>query len=97
YVDTQQQIVAVLLDYWNMDLNSYPANLKAIFSAYGVRAATNRQNALGGFLWDNTKGNLFDHIAWYMDETLPIDNKYLGTTHPADIKRLLLEVLRSSK
>lgn len=94
YVDTQQRIVAKLLDYWSSNNAAHP-DLKAIAVAYGVRVANNRQNALLGFLWDNTKGSLYDHMSWYMDDSLPVDNKYLGDTHAADIKRVLLMAMRN--
>ncbi|OJY90619.1 MAG: hypothetical protein BGP13_19535 [Sphingobacteriales bacterium 40-81] len=94
YTDTQQQVVAILLDYYDLGTNNYPSNLKAIMAAYGVRVANNRQNVLLGFLWDNTKGNLYDHIAWYIDEKLPIENTYLGTYHPADVKQEILKALK---
>ncbi|MFT3945941.1 MAG: hypothetical protein QM763_03115 [Agriterribacter sp.] len=94
YTDTQLQVVAILLDYYSFMDGTYPANLKAIMSAYGVRVANNRQNLLLGFIWDNTKGNLYDHLAWYLDDSLPIDNKYLGTQHPADVKQVILNALK---
>ncbi|MGN6437532.1 MAG: hypothetical protein ACTHMM_13410 [Agriterribacter sp.] len=97
YIRTQYEVCSILLDYFNAT-DGFNGNLKAIMVAYGVRNANNRQNALLGFVWDNAKGNLYDHIAWYMDDVLPdTKNPINNIDQPRDVKREILKALKISK
>lgn len=97
--DIQKQVFAVLLDYYK-DGNA--TALKAILVAYGVRNASNRLSPALGILWDNAKGNLYDHLAWYTSKNLPADggysavwNSYLNDWHPVNIRDIILQILKS--
>jgi hypothetical protein len=96
--DIQKQIFAILLDYYKDGNNTA---LKAIMVAYGVRTANNRQSPFLGFLWDNSKGNLYDHIQWYTGRLSGegqyngVWNKYLNEWHAVDVKQTILQILKS--
>lgn len=45
-------------------------NLAGILHAYGSRYAINRQHRALGFIWDNTKGTLIEHITRYFPDNL---------------------------
>lgn len=96
--DIQKQIIAILLEYYK-DGNA--DNIKAIMVAYGVRNASNCLSPALGILWDNAKGNLYDHLVWYMSKQLPgegqynaVWNRYLNDWHSRDATATILQLLK---